>query len=89
MGVLVIAENEYQTHSPPPYLLQLGFNDVLAEPDTAQGFDGVWKLAYVVFMQTKLWLFRLVSMNTTCTSFLTLSKYCAVSSLNQIDTDLN
>ena len=40
--------------------LQLGFNDVLAEPDTAQGFDAVWKLAYVVFTQTKLWLYRLV-----------------------------
>jgi len=40
--------------------IDLGFNDVLAEPDTAQGFDGVWKLAYVVFTQTKLWLYRLV-----------------------------
>ena len=33
---------------------------MLAEPDTAQGFDAVWKLAYVVFTQTKLWLYRLV-----------------------------
>merc|ERR1712244_69758 len=40
--------------------IDLGFNDVLAEPDTAQGFDAVWKLAYVVFTQTKLWLYRLV-----------------------------
>jgi len=39
--------------------IDLGFDDVLAEPDTAQGFDAVWKLAYVVFTQTKLWLYRL------------------------------
>ena len=51
------------------YLLQLGFNDVLAEPDTAQGFDGMWKLAYVVFTQTMLWLFRLVGLNTTYIRF--------------------
>jgi hypothetical protein len=39
--------------------LQLGFDDVLAEPMAAQGFEWVWKLAFVVFTQTKLWLYRL------------------------------
>ena len=59
MVVQIIAENEYNNLILPSST-QLGFNDVLAEPDTAQGFDGVWKLAYVVFTQTKLWLYRLV-----------------------------
>ena len=69
--------------------MHLGFNDVLAEADTPQSFDGVWKLADVVLMQTKQWLYRLVSMNTTCTSFLTLSKSCIVSPIHQTDIDLN
>ncbi len=41
--------------------LQLGFDDVLAEPLNTQGFDGVWKLAFVIFTQTKLWMYRLFS----------------------------
>ena len=53
--------------------LQLGFDDVLAEPDTAQGFDAVWKLAYVVFTQTKLWLYRYRSIGLAegCVIYLT------------------
>ena len=38
---------------------QLGFDDVLAEPKSAQGFDFVWRLSFVVFSQAKLWLYRL------------------------------
>jgi hypothetical protein len=41
------------------FRFQLGFADVLAEPKTAQGFDFVWRLAFVVFTQSKLWLYRL------------------------------
>ena len=91
MGVLIIVESEFHNSAAPslPYPLQLGFNDLAESDDTVQGFDGVWKLAYVVFMQTKLWLYRLVSMNTTCTSFLTVSKSCIVSPIHQTDIDLN
>jgi hypothetical protein len=32
---------------------------VIAEPDTAQGFDAIWKLSFIIFSQTKLWLYRL------------------------------
>jgi len=39
--------------------IDLGFDDVLAEPRTAQGFDGIWKLSFIIFTQTKLWLYRL------------------------------
>lgn len=39
--------------------INLSFDDVLAEPASAQGFEGVWKLAFVLFSQTKLWLYRL------------------------------
>lgn len=34
---------------------------MLAEPNSTQGFDGVWKLAFIVFSQTKLWLYRLLA----------------------------
>ena len=39
--------------------LQIGFDDVLAEPYNAHGFEGVWKLAFVLFSETKGWLYRL------------------------------
>jgi hypothetical protein len=39
--------------------INLGFDDVIAEPNSAQGFDAIWKLSFVVFSQTKLWLYRL------------------------------
>ena len=38
---------------------QLDFDDVLAEPNSTQGFDGIWKLSFVVFTVAKLWLYRL------------------------------
>ena len=41
--------------------MQLDFDDVLAEPSAAQGFEWVWKLAFVVFSQTKSWFYKLFS----------------------------
>lgn len=38
---------------------QLDFDDVLAEPSAAQGFEWVWKLAFVVFSQTKAWFYKI------------------------------
>ena len=40
---------------------QLDFDDVIAEPSAAQGFEWVWKLAFVVFSQTKTWLYKIFS----------------------------
>merc|ERR1712110_50251 len=37
------------------------FSDVLAEPHSAQGFDPIWRLTFVLFSQTKLWLYRIAS----------------------------
>ena len=42
-------------------IFQLDFDDVIAEPSAAQGFEWVWKLAFVVFSQTKTWLYKIFS----------------------------
>lgn len=34
---------------------------MLAEPDTAQGFEWVWRLAFVLFSRGKLWIYRLLA----------------------------
>jgi len=39
--------------------IDLDFGNVLAEPSAAQGFEWVWKLAFVVFSQTKSWFYKL------------------------------
>jgi len=41
--------------------IDLDFDDVIAEPSAAQGFEWVWKLAFVVFSQTKTWLYKIFS----------------------------
>lgn len=41
--------------------IDIGFDDVLAEPRSAHGFAGMWKTAFVLFSQTKKWLYRLFS----------------------------
>ncbi|XP_064486445.1 caveolin-3-like [Ornithodoros turicata] len=41
--------------------INLVFEDVIAEPDASHGFDGVWKLAYLVFSSTRLWAYRLLA----------------------------
>ena len=33
----------------------------MAEPAAAQGFDWAWKLAFVLFSQTKLWIYKILS----------------------------
>ena len=40
---------------------QLDFADVLAEPASAHGFDPLWRLSFILFTKTKLWIYRLVS----------------------------
>lgn len=39
--------------------INLFFDDVIAEPASSQGFDGIWKVAYILFSHTKLWFYRL------------------------------
>ncbi|KAH9363943.1 hypothetical protein HPB48_022196 [Haemaphysalis longicornis] len=39
----------------------LVFEDVIAEPDASHGFDGAWKLTYLVFSSTRLWCYRLLA----------------------------
>ncbi|KAH6923170.1 hypothetical protein HPB50_024593 [Hyalomma asiaticum] len=43
------------------FAAKLVFEDVLAEPDASHGFDGAWKLTYLVFTSTRLWCYRLLS----------------------------
>jgi len=37
----------------------LDFDDVLAEPGSTHGLDPVWQISFVLFSQTKLWLYRI------------------------------
>lgn len=41
--------------------INLDFDDVLAEPSAAHGFDPIWKLSFILFSQTKLWTYRLLA----------------------------
>merc|ERR1712079_512758 len=41
--------------------IDLDFSDVLAEPASAHGFDPLWRLSFILFSQTKLWLYRILS----------------------------
>merc|ERR1712044_32209 len=41
--------------------IDLDFSDVLAEPASAHGFDPLWRLSFILFSQTKLWLYRIIS----------------------------
>lgn len=39
--------------------VSLDFDDVLAEVGSSQGFDPIWQISFVLFTQTKLWLYRI------------------------------
>merc|ERR1719489_425824 len=41
--------------------IDVDFDDVLAEPLSAQGFEPIWRLTFVLFTQVKLWLSRIAS----------------------------
>lgn len=41
--------------------IDVDFDDVLAEPLSAQGFEPIWRLTFVLFTQVKLWLYRIIS----------------------------
>merc|ERR1712088_363059 len=41
--------------------IDLDFDNVLAEPSTAHGFDPIWRLAFIIFTNTKLWIYKIVA----------------------------
>merc|ERR1712130_264755 len=41
--------------------IDLDFDDVIAEPKAAHGFDPIWRLSFILFSQTKLWTYRLLT----------------------------
>merc|ERR1712179_889290 len=41
--------------------IDLDFDDVIAEPKAAHGFDPIWRLSFILFSQTKLWTYRLLA----------------------------
>lgn len=43
------------------FLKQLNFEDVLAEPEAAHGFDPIWRSAYILFTGSRYWIYRLLA----------------------------
>merc|ERR1711894_739908 len=41
--------------------IDLDFDDVIAEPKAAHGFDPIWRLSSILFSQTKLWTYRVLA----------------------------
>jgi hypothetical protein len=41
--------------------IDLGFDDVLAEPASTQGFDAIWKISFILFTHSRLWLYKIIS----------------------------
>ncbi|XP_072287366.1 caveolin-3-like [Pyxicephalus adspersus] len=42
-------------------VVQVEFEDVIAEPDSIHSFDGVWKASGTTFTVTKYWCYRVLS----------------------------
>lgn len=42
-------------------LLQVNFEDIIGEPDAAQGFDGAYRLAFGLFSFVRFWVYRLLA----------------------------
>merc|ERR1711981_1414793 len=41
--------------------IDLDFDDVIAEPKAAHGFDPIWRLSFILFSQTKRWTYRVLA----------------------------
>lgn len=41
--------------------VKIDFSSVFAEPTSSHGFDGMWKMNFVMFSQTKLWVYKILS----------------------------
>ncbi|XP_003727004.1 caveolin-3-like isoform X1 [Strongylocentrotus purpuratus] len=41
--------------------VRIGFEEVFAEPDHQQSFDAVWTTSFIVYTQSKIWCYRLLS----------------------------
>lgn len=42
-------------------LFQVNFEDIIGEPDAAQGFDGAYRLAFGLFSFVRFWVYRLLA----------------------------
>lgn len=40
--------------------VNLNFDDILAETDSNQGFEFIWRLTFLIFSTTKYWFYRLI-----------------------------
>jgi hypothetical protein len=41
--------------------IDLDFDNVLAEPAASHGFDPIWRLAFIIFTNTKLWIYKIAA----------------------------
>jgi caveolin 1 len=41
--------------------VDLDFDDIIAEPAASHGLDPIWKLAFILFSNTKLWIYRIAA----------------------------
>jgi caveolin 1 len=41
--------------------VNLNFEDILAETDSTQGFEFIWRLTFLIFTTVRLWLYRIVA----------------------------
>lgn len=41
--------------------VNLNFDDIIAETDSNQGFEFIWRLTFLIFSHTKDWFYRLIS----------------------------
>mgnify|MGYP002649364246 CR=1 FL=1 len=39
----------------------MNFEDIIGEPDAAQGFDGAYRLAFGLFSFVRFWVYRLLA----------------------------
>ncbi|XP_043936301.1 caveolin-3 [Protopterus annectens] len=42
-------------------IVQVEFEDVIAEPEGTHSFDGVWKISHTAFTVSKYWCYRIIS----------------------------
>lgn len=40
--------------------LQVNFEDIIGEPDAAQGFDGAYRLSFGLFSFVRFWIYRIL-----------------------------
>lgn len=41
--------------------VNLNFDDILAETDSSQGFEFIWRLTFLIFTTVRLWIYKIIS----------------------------